>query len=188
VIDASESPTTQEYLDATGHRGTVHFEEFKAWALERCGESRVRVRSGERFELVEEALVRYTIFWKKPVQSGGTGALPSGTVVTACFDTKPDDFEFLALPEPYLVLEQALVPAADRTRRAYGGYALKFLISHVGPVLQPVEVGQSEGPRPIVFAQSAAPWLRGLARFDPNQSVRRWRRAKRGLAGRHGSS
>lgn len=159
MIDATGGPTLEAYRAETGVRD-AQLEEFNRWARAKFGAPGVRVRAGERLVLHDEARLLYTIFWKRPVQSGGEAVIPSGEILTVAVTPSESAVRFLAVPERYLSIEASVVPAADRRRRGYNGFALDVCLRDLDRIADRLDEGAPDIALSALLAQCEAPWLR----------------------------
>lgn len=163
MIDATGGPTLEVYRAETGVRD-AQLEEFNRWAQAQFGAPGVRVRAGERLVLRDETKLVYTVFWKRPVQSGGVAVIPSGEVLTVALTPSESEVQFLAVPDRYQSVEALVVPAADRRRRGYNGFALRVCLRDLDQVAERLDEGAADSALSAVLAECEAPWLRSAAR------------------------
>ena len=100
---------------------------------------RLRLRSwarfpkdGEQFEALRDLRITYLIHWSAPYTSGGEGTLPKGTRVRVSVPAAdPEPIGIYAVPVEEKLLEQQLVPEADRMSSNYAGYSISLTVAQL---------------------------------------------------------
>jgi hypothetical protein len=163
------------YTEKDAQRGAVAIEDFEEWALGRFGRPGLEPRSGEQLRLIDETEARYSLWFRKPWQDGGTARLPQGTILVVCFDAGPAEYDVRTVPDRYDELENLIVPVHSR-QRAYNGYEVRIAKSALA------EVAEVFAPATEDFdlASAAAPWLRDIDRLHlrAEPSTPWWRRRR----------
>ncbi len=159
MIDATDLPSLDVYRAESGIRA-VEWDAFKAWSQVQFAAPGVRVRAGERLALRDETRIVYTVFWRRPVQSGGVAVIPDGEILTVAVAPSEEAVDFLAVPENYRAIEEAVVPAADRRRRTYNGFAIRLCLRDLDRAARRLDEGAPDTELSARLDAIEAPWLR----------------------------
>ena len=94
------------------------------YALHRRSKKQLRPARGELYRSKRNVAVRGLTTFRNPSSNRFRAVLPRGEIVSLEYDPPSLATSVYAMPRRYNALERMLVPAADRSSDAYGGYAL----------------------------------------------------------------